>query len=309
MTKALPGVARTRTTVVLSTAIARPAAPVATQIVSASAELFTRTFLIGIVVAAPVGAMGVLCIQRTLAHGWRAGIATGAGIAGADAMYAALAAFGVTAISQGMVSYQAQLKVVGGIALLWLGWRALRSPPAGEAARAIDSPRLLPLFTSAVGLTLTNPMTIMAFAAVFASAGLITQAGAGSAAVVTIGVACGSLTWWLALTTGVTAVRHAVSPKVMLIVNRSSGGVISRSAFLPSSAASPAWCSALGNAAHVPRYRDPPPRRPHRAASAIVTSPASTLNTIRISFSTGIDGGLPMINTPSGPTQRPYKEV
>jgi putative LysE/RhtB family amino acid efflux pump len=194
--------------------------------VSAYAELLTRTFIIGLVVAAPVGAMGVLCIQRTLAHGWRAGIATGAGIASADAMYAALAAFGVTAISQWMVSYQAQLKIIGGIALLWLGWRALRTPPADQAAQAIDSPRLLPLYTSAVGLTLTNPLTIMAFAAIFASAGLVTQAGAGSAAIVTLGVACGSLAWWLALTTGVTAVRHAVSPRVMLIVNRISGAVI-----------------------------------------------------------------------------------
>jgi putative LysE/RhtB family amino acid efflux pump len=66
----------------------------------------------------------------------------------------------------------------------------------------------------------------MAFAAIFASAGLVTQAGAGSAAIVTLGVACGSLAWWLALTTGVTAVRHAVSPRVMLIVNRISGAVI-----------------------------------------------------------------------------------
>ena len=187
------------------------------------AGLFARTFLIGIVVAAPVGAMGILCIQRTLAHEWRAGMATGTGIATADALYAALAAFGLTAVSQWMVAYQTQLRIVGGVALLWLGWRAMRTPPAHDAAASIDSPRLGPLYSSAVGLTLTNPLTIMAFAAVFASAGLATQAGGASAAVVTVGVACGSLAWWLALTTGVTAVRHAVSERAMTVVNRLSG--------------------------------------------------------------------------------------
>jgi len=190
------------------------------------AELFARMVVIGIVVAAPVGAMGVLCIQRVLAHGWRAGMATGAGIATADAAYAALAAFGVTAVSQWMVDYQAQFRIVGGVGLIWLGWRAVRTPPAHAAASTVDSPRLGVLYSSAVGLTLTNPMTIMAFAAIFAGAGLVAQAGTGSALVVTIGVACGSLAWWLALSTGVSAVRHAVSDKAMVIVNRVSGGVL-----------------------------------------------------------------------------------
>lgn len=183
-------------------------------------------FVIGIVVAAPVGAMGILCIQRVLAHGWRAGMATGAGIATADAGFAALAAFGVAAVSQWMIAYQAPLRIVGGLGLLWLGWRALRTPPAHAAAVAVDSPRLSVLYSSAVGLTLTNPMTIMAFAVIFAGAGLVAQAGAGSAVVVTVGVAIGSLSWWLALSTGVWAVRHAVSDRVMLIVNRVSGGLL-----------------------------------------------------------------------------------
>ena len=188
--------------------------------------LFARMFVIGIVVAAPVGAMGILCIQRVLAHGWRAGLATGAGIATADALYAALAAFGVTAVSTWMIAYQSPLRIVGGVALLWLGWRAIRTPAAQQAAAAIDSPRLAPLYTSAVGLTLTNPMTIMAFAAIFVSAGLVAQPGAGSALIVTLGVGCGSLAWWLVLSSGVWAVRHAISDRAMVIVNRVSGGLL-----------------------------------------------------------------------------------
>ena len=189
-------------------------------------DLFARMFLIGVVVAAPVGAMGVLCIQRVLAHGWSAGLATGAGIATADGFYAALAAFGVSAISQWMVDAQAPLRIVGGLLLLWLGWRALRTPPAHEAAKAVDSPRMVSLYGSAVGLTLTNPVTIVAFAAIFASAGLVAQPGTGTALVATLGVIAGSLAWWLALTTGVWSVRRMVSDRAMLWVNRVSGVVL-----------------------------------------------------------------------------------
>lgn len=192
----------------------------------ADVDLFLRMVVIGVVVAAPVGAMGILVIQRVLAHGWAAGLATGAGIATADAIYAALAAFGVTIVAEFLVSFQDPLRIVGGFALVWLGWRAIRSGVATRAADAPDSRRLGVLYSSAVGLTLTNPLTIMAFAAVFASAGLVAQAGVASAGIVTVGVALGSLAWWLALTTGVWAVRHAVSQRVMLWINRISGGLL-----------------------------------------------------------------------------------
>jgi len=183
-------------------------------------------FVIGIVVAAPVGAMGILCIQRVVEHGWRGGLATGGGIATADAIYAAFAAFGVTVVSQFLVSYQDPLRILGGAVLVGLGWRAVRSTPATDAAEAVDSTRMGVLYTSAVGLTLTNPLTIMAFAAVFASAGLVAQAGVGSSVVVTMGVALGSLSWWLGLSTVVWAARHAISSRTMLIVNRVSGAML-----------------------------------------------------------------------------------
>lgn len=193
---------------------------------SAHLDLFARMFVIGVVVAAPVGAMGVLCIQRVLAHGWWAGLATGGGIATADGLYAALAAFGISAISTWMVDAQAPLRLIGGALLIWLGWRALRSAPAHEAATAADSPRLGALYGSAVALTLTNPVTIVAFAAIFASAGLVAQPGTGSALVATLGVVAGSLAWWIALSTGVWSVRRMVSDRAMLWVNRISGVVL-----------------------------------------------------------------------------------
>lgn len=189
--------------------------------------LFARTFLIGIAIAAPVGAMGVLCIQRTLARGWRAGLATGAGIATADAAYAALAAFGVAALSSALVAFQSPLRIVGGVVLVWLGWRAIVAPPAHEApAEKAAAGGLGGLYASAVGLTLTNPMTIMAFAAVFASAGLGAMDGPRSAFVATLGVALGSFAWWVALTLAIAAVRHTVSDRATHWVNRVSGGAI-----------------------------------------------------------------------------------
>lgn len=191
------------------------------------AELFLRMLVIGVAVAAPVGAMGILTIQRTLEHGWLAGLATGLGIATADAMFAALAAFGVSAISEWLVNYQAPLRILGGMGLLWLGWRALRSrPQAGTVASTPTRTAHARMFGSAVGLTLTNPVTIMAFAAIFAGAGLVAQPGISSAVVVTLGVAAGSLLWWIVLVTGVWAVRHAISPRTMLVINRVSGGVL-----------------------------------------------------------------------------------
>ena len=190
------------------------------------AVLFARTLVLGLLVAVPVGPMGILCIQRTMAHGWRGGAVTGIGIASADAIYAGLAAFGLTTVSHWMVAYQAYISSVGGLALVWLGWRAIAARPTQDVARASDSRRLKSLYASAMGLTLTNPMTIIFFAAIFASAGLSAQAGTGSALAVTLGVAGGSLSWWLTLATGVSIVRHAVSERLISVLNRISGGLI-----------------------------------------------------------------------------------
>jgi putative LysE/RhtB family amino acid efflux pump len=194
--------------------------------VSDSVALLARMFVIGIAVAAPVGAMGVLCIQRVLSHGWRAGASTGAGIATADALYAGLAALGLTAFTQLMVSTQVPLRIAGGLVLIWLGWKAIAAPASHEAAATQESWRAWALYSSAFGLTLTNPMTIMAFAAVFASAGLVGQATASSAGIATLGVALGSLSWWLALSTTVALMRHAISDRTMHWVNRISGVVV-----------------------------------------------------------------------------------
>lgn len=192
-----------------------------------TAAILLRAFVIGVLVAAPVGAMAVLTIQRTLLHGWRGGLPTGAGIATADAVYAGLAAFGVSAVSRVLTDYQAPLRIVGGAALLWLGWRALRSQPtAVRESEGDQAPGVASMFASGVGLTLANPFTIMAFAAVFAGAGLVVEPSPASAAVATVGVSLGSLAWWLVLVSIVMAIRRAVSARAVLVVNRIAGGLL-----------------------------------------------------------------------------------
>jgi len=193
-------------------------------------SLYARTLVIGLAVAAPVGAMGMLCIQRTLERGWRTGLATGLGIATADGTYAALAAFGVAAVSSLLVAWQTPLRI-GGVVLIWLGVRSMlaigeaRRGPV-EAAEPAEQPAHAAMYLSAVGLTLTNPATIMAFGAVFASAGLAAQPGAATAAIATLGVASGSLAWWFALVTGVSLARHAVGARLVGWISGISGAVV-----------------------------------------------------------------------------------
>jgi threonine/homoserine/homoserine lactone efflux protein len=192
--------------------------------VSSTLALYGRTFVIGVAVAAPIGAIGVLCIRRTLSHGWGAGIATGLGVATADGIYAACAAFGLTAVTDALVAWQSPLRLVGGVALVYLGIKALRSDPESCEPAASEGAGL---YASAVGLTLTNPATILAFAAIFAGVGLVGAGGTWeSAAVATAGVASGSLAWWLALTAILVGLRRRATEGLLRGVNRVSGAVL-----------------------------------------------------------------------------------
>lgn len=209
------------------------------------ADLFLRMLVIGLAVAAPVGAMAVLSIQRTMARGWLAGMMTGAGIASADAIFAAMAAFGVSAISEWLISFQVPLRLLGGAGLIWLGWRALRQRAQQDAPTAAVTDRvgLGRLYGSAAALTFTNPMTIMAFAAIFAGAGLVAQPGIDSALVATLGVAIGSLLWWFVLVTGVWSARHVLSVRIMVTINWVSGAALIAFGVVAMTAGITAWVS------------------------------------------------------------------
>src|SRR5262245_59111062 len=187
--------------------------------------VFLRGLAIGFSIAAPVGPIGVLCIRRTLADGRATGLAVGLGAAAADAVYGAIAGFGLTAISTLLVRQQVLLRLVGGLFLCYLGIQTFRARPVDRPARA-GGAGLLGAFTATFGLTLANPATILSFIAVFAGLGI---AGAGSwreATVLVGGVFVGSALWWLLLSGIVGAFRVRLDLGALRWVNRLSGLVL-----------------------------------------------------------------------------------
>ncbi|MFZ5791077.1 MAG: LysE family translocator [Pseudomonadota bacterium] len=190
-------------------------------------EFFLKGLAIGFAIAAPVGPIGLLCIRRSLTQGRLAGFVTGLGAAAADGLYGAIGAFGVTAISALLVGQQGWLGLAGGLFLVWLGLSGMRQPLPTEAATAPRGARhLAGFFASTFALTLTNPATILSFAAVFAGLGL---GGAGShvaAAAMIAGVFLGSAAWWLLLSGAVAWLGSRLGPAVLVWVNRLSGLVL-----------------------------------------------------------------------------------
>lgn len=180
---------------------------------------------IGFSIAAPVGPIGLLCIRRSLAEGQRAGLATGLGAATADAVYGCVAGFGLTAVSSFLVGQRFWLGLVGGGFLCYLGARTFRSSPAEQSAMA-GSKGLLSAYLSTFLLTLTNPMTILSFAAVFAGLGLGTSTDYRAACALVAGVFAGSALWWLLLSNGAALLRSRVNSTWIQAVNRVSGVII-----------------------------------------------------------------------------------
>jgi threonine/homoserine/homoserine lactone efflux protein len=187
---------------------------------------FLRALGIGLLVAAPVGAMALLCVERTLARGRAIGYATGAGIATADGLYSSIAAFGLTALTSALTGAQGWVRLIGGAFLVYLGVRAILSKP-GRCTEESGAVPLLGVYTSALGLTLANPQTIIAFVGIFAGAGLVVSGGGWvMPAVTVVGVFAGSLVWWVVLVTVVGALRERVGERVLLWITRVSGVAI-----------------------------------------------------------------------------------
>lgn len=195
------------------------------RLLSARMSFLLKGLAMGFCIAAPVGPIGVLCIRRSLAEGMAIGLATGLGAATADAAYGAVAAFGLTAISDFLVGQKFWLGLIGGSFLCYLGVRTFRSRPAEQAAN-VQGRGLAGAYGSTLFLTLTNPMTILSFIAVFAGIGFGTGKSYGNASALVVGVFVGSAAWWLILSSGVGALRSRVNANWMRAVNRFSGAVI-----------------------------------------------------------------------------------
>ncbi len=187
--------------------------------------LFLKGILLGIAIAAPVGPIGALCINRTLSRGFWAGLAGGLGTALADGVYALLAASGFAAFAAVLSRISVPLGLLGGAFMLWLGYQSLRSAEAPRAAAADSGMAdLFRVTATTFVLTLSNPATILSFAAIFAGLGLASD-GSG-AFTTTAGVFVGSLVWWFFLCGLVTLLKHRLPDGFALWVSRISGLIL-----------------------------------------------------------------------------------
>lgn len=186
-------------------------------------ELVFKSILIGLSIAAPVGPIGVLCIQRTLAHGARLGFISGLGAALADGLYGALGALGLNGLNNYLITLNTPLSLAGILFLTWLGWHLWKTPPqtpfSSEHAEQLPAVQAL---LSVFLLTLSNPMTIMSFIAIFASLGALGQAPSATFSIV-FGVTLGSALWWLGLACSVALLRRHLSSFGLCWINHSAG--------------------------------------------------------------------------------------
>lgn len=200
-------------------------------------SLFVKGLIVGFALAAPVGPIAALCVQRTIARRWLAGFVSGLGAAVADGLYGLIAAFGATFISEFLINEHEWLQRVGGAILILLGLRLLlkRVQPREDAVPAnggvngngeagVHRRGLAGYFFATLVLTLTNPMTFVAFAAVFATMGIGATRGHSILTVELVaGVFAGSALWWTILTGLAHAVRHHFDFRKLTVVNRATG--------------------------------------------------------------------------------------
>lgn len=190
------------------------------------ASFLIRGIIIGFSIAAPVGPIGVLCIRRTLASGRTNGLLSGLGAATADALYGSVATFGLTIISNFLLQHQMWLRLIGGVFLLFLGVKTILSRPSKIDPLAKPE-NLLSAYGSTFLLTLTNPLTILSFAAIFAGLGLVSaQNSYVEAGMMVLGVFLGSASWWLILSGITSLLRARLNLAILTWVNRVSGCII-----------------------------------------------------------------------------------
>jgi threonine/homoserine/homoserine lactone efflux protein len=180
-----------------------------------------KGIVVGIIIAVPVGPVGVLCVRRTIFQGKLAGFVSGLGAATADAIFGFIAAFGLTFVSDWLIGYQQWLRIAGGCYLLYVGGSALlaRSEAKSDSERDAETPLR--------DFALTNPITILAFLGIFSALGLGgEEATFGRAAILVLGVWSGSLLWWLALSFGLGLVFRSFEPRHLVWINRASGTIL-----------------------------------------------------------------------------------
>lgn len=189
-------------------------------------SLLLRGFALGFAVAASPGPIFFLCVRRTLLSGRLTGLFSGFGVATVDAFYAAVATFGMAAVASLFVAGRKPLVVAGGALLVAVGVRIMLEQPRDTSPSPATGRGLAWAYASTVGLTITNPATIISFAALAATLGLGTSGSLWRPAAVTLGVLLGSAAWWSLLVAGTSSLRSRMTPRVVRAISTISGAAI-----------------------------------------------------------------------------------
>jgi threonine/homoserine/homoserine lactone efflux protein len=185
---------------------------------------------VGIVIAVPVGPVGVLCVRRTIFEGRLFGFLSGLGAASADTIFGVVAGFGLTVVSDILLDYQTWLRAAGGLFLVYVGVNALRKHITRCETPERNAENLLSAYLSTFALTITNPVTILAFLGIFAGVGFTgEEATLGRAGMLVAGVLLGSLIWWLGISLGAGLFRKSFGERHLVLLNRISGGILTLS--------------------------------------------------------------------------------
>lgn len=186
-----------------------------------------KGILIGLLFGMPVGAVGAMTVQRTIAHGTKAGLLTGLGSSAADCLYACVGAFGLTLISDFMIKYQSVINIIGGILILIMGSGllcrrsgAIDNIPQKQTADGIK------MFLSSFAVGITNPAAIITFLFAFSYFGIIGQTGLKNGILLVIGVFIGTYIWWGSLTAAVEIIKKRKSDSCFRYANKIFGVIL-----------------------------------------------------------------------------------
>jgi threonine/homoserine/homoserine lactone efflux protein len=186
-------------------------------------SVLLRGFALGLAIAAAPGPIFFLCLRRTLVKGWLNGLISGFGVATADGFYAAVAAFGVGAITTLLTGDRRWLALAGGVLLVVLGARIVLDRPQTPESATPNGTGLAWAYVSTLALTITNPATIISFAALAATLGAGISGGYLRPSLLVVGVLLGSVTWWCVLAALAAGLRARITPRVVRGISTASG--------------------------------------------------------------------------------------
>jgi threonine/homoserine/homoserine lactone efflux protein len=196
-------------------------------------SLFLKGFVIGMIIAVPVGPIGLLCVNRTLSKGPLYGLVSGLGVATADAVSGGVVALGLTFVSSFLIAKMIWLRLIGGIFLCYLGVKIFATEPKPQSMIDKENKNLLAAYASTFLLTFSNPLTLLSFVAIYAGWGVEDLSTHRLlAAILTLGIFCGSASWWVALSGGMPVLRVMFTHDGLRWVHRISGAIIAGFGFI-----------------------------------------------------------------------------